>query len=123
MDRGFFKHSASKKHLACYSTWKEKIKSFKMNKKTTSLVNTEAIKTNCYYFSILINIVAFLAILQLALRGKIDAFESKDERGNGLFFSLFNYTFKKTSVYAQSLKLSHKMQRTPVTICKTKLLL
>ena len=57
-----------------------------MDKKTTSLVNTEAIKTNRYYFSIFINVIAFLATLQLALRGKIDAFESKDERGNGLFF-------------------------------------
>ena len=36
-----------------------------------------------------------MATHQLAFRGKIDAFESKDKRGNGLFFSLFNYTVEK----------------------------
>ena len=36
-----------------------------------------------------------MATHQLAFRGKIDAFESKDERGNGLFLSLFNYTVEK----------------------------
>ena len=39
--------------------------------------------------------VAFLATHQLAFRGKIDAFESEDEGGNGLFLSLFNHTLEK----------------------------
>ena len=31
----------------------------------------------------------------MAFKGKTDAFESKDEAGNGLFLSLFNYTLEK----------------------------
>ena len=61
-----------------------------MSEKIISLVNTEAVERNCFYFSTLIDIAAFLASHQLAFRGKIDALKSEDERGNGLFLSLFN---------------------------------
>ena len=70
MNRGFFQACCPKQHLACYTTWKEKIKRSEMGKKITSLVNTEAIEKNRYYFSTLMDIVAFLATHQLALRGK-----------------------------------------------------
>ena len=85
MRRGFAKHAATKEHLACYSTWKEKIKRYEMGEEITLLVNTEVTERNRYYFSILIDIVAVLATHQLAFRGKIDAFES--EGRNGLFLS------------------------------------
>ena len=52
MNRGFSKHAASKEHLACYSTWKEKIKRSKMSKDITSLANTKAIEKNRYYLFI-----------------------------------------------------------------------
>ena len=77
--RDFSKHAASKEHLACYSTWKEKIKRSEMGKEITSLAHTEAVERNSYYFSTLTDVVAFLATHQLAFRGKIDAFESKKE--------------------------------------------
>ena len=85
MNRGFSKHAASREHLACCSTWEEKTKRSETDKKITSLVNTVAIEKNRCYFSTLIDIVAFLAIHQLAFRGKIDAFESEDEGETGLF--------------------------------------
>ena len=44
MNSGFSKHDATKEHLACYSTWKEKIKRSEMGKEITSLVNTEELK-------------------------------------------------------------------------------
>ena len=47
-----------------------------MDKEITLLVNTEAIERNRHYFSALIDRVAFSATHQLALRGKIDAFET-----------------------------------------------
>ena len=50
-----------------------------MGKEITSLVNTKAIERNCYHFSTLIDIVAFLAIHQLAFKGETDAFESEYE--------------------------------------------
>ena len=59
-----------------------------MGKKITSLVNTVAIERNCYYFSTLIDIVAFLATHHLAFRGKKDAFESEDEREMDSFKSV-----------------------------------
>ena len=49
-------------------------------------------KRNRCYFSTLIDIVAFLATHELAFKEEIDAFESEDEGGNGLFLSRFNYT-------------------------------
>ena len=76
MNRGFSKHAASKEHLACNSTWKEKIKLSGMATEITSLVNTEATERNCYYFSTIIDIVAFFATRQLAFRLPIDAFEN-----------------------------------------------
>ena len=51
-----------------------------MGKKITSLINTEAIERNRYYFFTLIDIVAFLGTHQLAFRGKIDVFQSEDKR-------------------------------------------
>ena len=55
-----------------------------MGKQITSLVNTEAFKINRYYFSTLIDPVAFLTTHQLAFREKIDAFENEGEEKNGL---------------------------------------
>ena len=80
-----YKYAASKEHLARYSTWKEKIKRSEMGKEIISLVNTEAIEKNCYYFSTLIDIVVFLATHQLVFRGKIDALESEDKGRNEVF--------------------------------------
>ena len=50
-----------------------------MGKEIFSLVNTKAIERNRYYFSTLIDVVAFLAIHQLAFKGKIDAFKCEYE--------------------------------------------
>ena len=68
MNGNFSKHSASKEHLACYITWKEKTKRLEMGKNISSIVNTEAIDRNRCYFSNLIDIVAFLATHQLPFR-------------------------------------------------------
>ena len=48
-----------------------------MGKEITSLVNTEAIERNCYYFSNLSDIVAFLAIYQLAFEEKLTHLKAK----------------------------------------------
>ena len=63
-----------------------------MGKEITSSVNTKAIERNRYHFSTLIDIVAFLAIHQLAFRAEIDAFKSEYE---GKWTLLFNYTVEK----------------------------
>ena len=68
-----------------------------MGKDIVSLVNTEAIERNRYYFFSLIDVEAFLDTHQLVFREKIEAFESKDEGGNGFFLSLFDCTVKKTA--------------------------
>ena len=39
INKDFFKHPASKEHLACYSTWKEKIKRSEISKEIISLGN------------------------------------------------------------------------------------
>ena len=70
-----------------------------MGKKITSLVNTEAIERNRYYFSTLIDILACLEIHQLIYREKINAFESKDEGKMDSFYVLFNYTVEKDKLF------------------------
>ena len=94
-----------------------------MGKEITSLVNTEVIEINRYYFSTLIDVVAFLATHKLTFREKIDAFESEDERGIDSFSVWLFTLLKTTSVYVLSLELSRKMQRTLVPMCKMNLLL
>ena len=51
MNGGFSKHAAFTEHLACHSTWKEKIKRFKMGKEITSLVITSVVfcKKNTFF--------------------------------------------------------------------------
>ena len=44
MNKDFSKHATFKEHLACYSTWKEKIKRSEMGKEITSLANTKQLK-------------------------------------------------------------------------------
>ena len=96
----------------------------------TSLVNIEAIERNRYYFStFLIDLIPFLATLQLAFKRKIDVFESEDEGENGLFLSLLNCIVGKDQRLRTIIKtiprnricktIPRKSQRTPVPICKT----
>ena len=59
-----------------------------MGKKITSLVNTQAIERNRYYFSTSIDIVVFSSTHQLVFKEKNDAFESEDE---GEKWTLFKY--------------------------------
>ena len=61
MNRGFSKHATSKEQLALLLYMEKKIKRSEMGKEITSLVNTEVIETNCYYFSTLIDIISFSA--------------------------------------------------------------
>ena len=51
-----------------------------MGQEIISLVNTEAIERNRYYFSILIDIVALLAAHQLAFREKLTHIKAKTKK-------------------------------------------
>ena len=87
------------------------------------MINTQAIERNRYYFSMSIDIAAFLSTHQLVFKGKIDAFESEDEGENGLFLNMFIYTVENDQCLCAKLKLSPEMQCTFIPICKTNLLL
>jgi len=95
LHKGFPKHAASKEHLACYSTWKEKANRSALGQEISTLVSSATIERNRFYFSTLIDIAAFLAIHQLAFRGRSDAFASTEKEGNGLFMSFLFYTMEK----------------------------
>ena len=66
-----------------------------MGKGITSLVNTEAIKRNRYYFSTLIDIVAFWPHINWHSEEKLTYLKAKTKGGNSLFLSLFDYTVEK----------------------------
>ena len=82
----------------------KKAKRSEIDKEITSLVNTEVILKNRYNISTSIDIVDFLADHQLTFRGKIHAFESEVEGGNGLFSSLFNYVVEKDQCLPEIIK-------------------
>ena len=75
MNRGFSKHADSKQHLACY-------KHSKMGKKIISLVNTEAIERNRYYFSALIVIVGFWLLINWRSEEKLTNLKAKNLKAN-----------------------------------------
>ena len=74
-----------------------------MGKEITSLVNTQAIERNRYYFSTSIDIVAFLSTHQLVF--KFDAFKSEDKAENGLFLSMFIYTVENDQCLRAIIKI------------------
>ena len=77
-NKGFYKHADSLDHIDCMKQWKEKEFRCHHNAEISTLVNFNQVMKNRYYFSALIEIVQFLALHQLPLRGNFDAFDDKD---------------------------------------------
>ena len=75
--------------------WRERQIREETNKEISTLVHTDQLARNRYYVSAVVDIIAFLAVNQLPLRGDHDSLHSMSESGNGLFLSLFEYTLHK----------------------------
>ena len=100
-NKGFYKHADSLDHIDCMKQWKEKELRCHHNAEISTLVNFNQVMKNRYYFSALIEIVQFLALHELPLRGNFDAFDDKDNVSSGLFMSLLDFSIKKVSKLAE----------------------
>lgn len=81
----------------------------------STLVHTDQLARNGYYVSSVVDMIAFLAVNQLPLRGDHDSFQSMSEPGRGLFLSLFEYTLQKD----QQKELAKIMETIPHTAIYT----
>ncbi len=61
----------------------------------STMVNSNQLARNRYYLSSVVDMIEFLVVNHLPLRGSTDAFDSLTEDGSGLFLSLFEYTLRK----------------------------
>ncbi len=66
--------------------WRDKKRWIHTSKEISTLINTDQLQRNRYYLSAIIDVVEFLAVNQLPLRGDHDAYSGMSEGGCGLFF-------------------------------------
>ena len=90
-------------------------------------MHTDQLARNRYYVSAVVDIIAFLAVNQLPLRGDHDSLHSMSESGSGLFLSLFEYTLHKDAELAKIMEsiphtatyTSHDMQHAIIELMST----
>ena len=125
-NKGFYKHADSLDDIDYMKQWKEKELRCHHNAEISTLVNFNQVMKNRYYFSALIEIVQFLALHQLPLRGNFDAFDDKGNVSSGLFMSLLDFSIKKDSKLAEWVKTipknatytSHEIQDELIAVMK-----
>ncbi|KAK0137976.1 Zinc finger MYM-type protein 1 [Merluccius polli] len=108
-NKGFYKHATSKEHLTCMVMWTERDKRSEALKEICKLVNADQLKKNRYYMSAIIDMVEFLGVNQMPLKGNMEAFDDMADGGSGLFLSLFDYTVK-TKIQRNATYTSHDMK-------------
>jgi len=92
--KGLLKHDSTHLHILAMAKWTEFQERTESNTSISTLVNDEALERNRYYVSSVIQVVQFLVVHELALRGSWDKIHHLD---TGLFTRLFEYTLKKDS--------------------------
>uniref|UniRef100_A0A8C1TJI1 TTF-type domain-containing protein n=1 Tax=Cyprinus carpio TaxID=7962 RepID=A0A8C1TJI1_CYPCA len=93
--KGLNKHAASKEHITSMTLWKDREKRAESGLEISTMVNSNQLARNRYYLSSVVDMIEFLVVNHLPLRGSTDAFDSLTEDGSGLFLSLFEYTLRK----------------------------
>ncbi|KAL7404136.1 hypothetical protein ABVT39_010269 [Epinephelus coioides] len=99
--KGFSRHASSKEHLKCSALWKEYCARSATCTEVATLVNEGQLPRNRSYLSAIVDIIEFLVTHQQPLRGSLDALESREEGGSGLFLSMMEYTLRKDTALAQ----------------------
>ncbi|MGH0134881.1 UNVERIFIED_CONTAM: hypothetical protein FKN15_067579 [Acipenser sinensis] len=74
-----------------------------MHRELSTLVNSAQLARNLMYFSSIVDIVEFLAVNELPLRGTLDAMDARGEGGSGLFLAMLDYTLRKDKELASAL--------------------
>ncbi|KAK0144461.1 Zinc finger MYM-type protein 1 [Merluccius polli] len=94
-ERGLRKHAECKEHMESVAKWRERVKRADSGQEISTLVNEGQLARNRYYIGAIIDMLQFLAINRLPLRGSVEAFNSQGDASCGLFLSLFEYSVRK----------------------------
>ncbi len=100
--KGFSRHSNSKEHQTCMASWKEKEMRCNTDSEISTMVNSDQLTRNRLYVSAIVDIIEFLILNELPLRGDVDSVDSRDEPGSRLFLSLFDYTLRQNQELAKA---------------------
>lgn len=109
--KGFRKHEESVTHKQAMVLWEEKQRRLESHSSVSTLVCDEVLQKHQYYFSSLVDILQFLVVNELPLRGdKNETFSKIVDASDcdGLFLRLFQYTLMKDSKLADILPLIPK---------------
>lgn len=90
--RGFPRHEQSLHHLQAMALWQEKMHRTDTSQSISTLISSNVLEKNRYYIKSIAEIIQFLVVNELALRGH---FNIEDYEERGLFKNLFEYTLKK----------------------------
>ena len=96
--RGFPKHEKSETHIQAMAMWKEKEIRDNSSTAVSTLVNDSILEKHRYYVKCIIEIIQFLVVNELALRGE---YVLEEHAETGLFNKLFEYTLKKDKTLAE----------------------
>jgi|GEM_PF-6140542 len=89
---GFPKHEKSISHTQAMAMWQDKIHRICTTSSVETLIHQKPLEKNRYYVKSIIEIIQFLVVNELALRGNYILEEEKEQ---GLFQNLFEYTCMK----------------------------
>lgn len=98
---GFPKHEKSVSHIQAMAMWQEKLCRISTTSSVETLLHQNALDKNIYYVKSIIEVIQFLVINELALRGN---YVLEEEKEQGLFQNLFEYTCLKDPNLKEALR-------------------
>lgn len=90
--KGLPKHNSSNTHILSMAMWNEKKLRLSKGMEISSLVNDEVLQRNRYYVTSIAEIIQFLAVNELPMRGSYNIEEHEEQ---SLFKNLFEFTLRK----------------------------
>ena len=123
-NKGFSKHAASIVYMQAMAAWKEKEKRANTKQKISTLVNEMQLEQNRYYVTSIVEVIQFLCINELPLRGDghssietLDA-DNQDELGSCVCLNTLSVKMLNSR---KSSTMFLKMRATRLLWCKMRL--
>lgn len=93
-DKGFTKHASSQCHLKSAVAWSQMKQREETGETIANLLGPTQIEKNRYYIKSIGEVVKFLAVNELPLRGSLESPHDDQDVSAGLFLKLVEYTLK-----------------------------
>ena len=91
-DRGLKKHQSCTSHINSNKLWNERIQRDSNESTIANQLVSQQLERNRYYIKSIVEVMQFLIVNELSIRGHYDATKSSE---SGLFLKLFDYTLKR----------------------------